>query len=68
LGVDPDVSTLVLDSTVAQKPGLGFPLARIAAVFSLACGAVVGMDIVALAVAVGEQPAQINSSPPGRYA
>src|SRR2546429_1562709 len=25
---------------VAQKPGLGFPLARIAAVFSLACGAV----------------------------
>jgi hypothetical protein len=28
---------------VAQKPGLGFPLARIAAVFSLACGAVVGL-------------------------
>src|SRR5438270_13189511 len=27
----------------AQKPGLGFPLARIAAVFSLACGAVVGL-------------------------
>ena len=27
---------------VTQKPGLGFPLARIAAVFSLACGAVVG--------------------------
>ena len=25
---------------VAQKPGLGFPLARIAAVFSLACGAI----------------------------
>jgi len=28
---------------VAQKPGLGFPLARIAALFSLACGAVVGL-------------------------
>jgi Transposase DDE domain len=28
-----------------QKPGLGFPLARIAAVFSLACGAVVGLGI-----------------------
>src|SRR5947209_1675096 len=28
---------------VAQKPGLGFPLARIAAVFSLARGAVVGL-------------------------
>jgi len=30
---------------VAQKPGLGFPLARIAAVFSLACGAVVELGI-----------------------
>jgi hypothetical protein len=30
---------------VGQKPGLGFPLARIAAVFSLACGAVVGLGI-----------------------
>lgn len=30
---------------VAQKPGLGFPLARIAAVFSLACGAVVGLGL-----------------------
>jgi hypothetical protein len=30
---------------VAQKTGLGFPLARIAAVFSLACGAVVGLGI-----------------------
>jgi Transposase DDE domain len=30
---------------VAQKPGLGFPLARIAAVFSLACGAVVDVGI-----------------------
>jgi Transposase DDE domain len=28
---------------VAQKPGLGFPLARLGAVFSLACGAVVGL-------------------------
>ena len=30
---------------VAQKPGLGFPLARIASVFSLACGAVLEMGI-----------------------
>jgi hypothetical protein len=30
---------------VCQKPGLGFPLARIAAVFSLACGAVVELGI-----------------------
>jgi hypothetical protein len=30
---------------IAQKPGLGFPLARIAAMFSLACGAVVGLGI-----------------------
>jgi hypothetical protein len=29
----------------AQKPGLGFPLARIAAVFSLACGAVLDVGI-----------------------
>jgi len=30
---------------VAQKPGLGFPIARIAAVFSLACGAVLDLGI-----------------------
>ena len=30
---------------VAQRPGLGFPLARIAAVFSLACGAVLDVGI-----------------------
>ena len=30
---------------VQQKPGLGFPLARIAAVFSLACGAVLDVGI-----------------------
>jgi len=30
---------------VCQKPGLGFPLARIAAVFSLACGAVVELGL-----------------------
>jgi DDE family transposase len=30
---------------IAQKPGLGFPLARIAAVFSLACGAVLDLGI-----------------------
>ena len=29
----------------AQKPGLGFPLARLGAVFSLACGAVVELGI-----------------------
>jgi hypothetical protein len=29
----------------AQKPGLGFPLARIAAIFSLACGAVLDVGI-----------------------
>src|SRR5437764_6291422 len=29
----------------AQRPGLGFPLARIGAVFSLACGAVVGLGL-----------------------
>ncbi len=30
---------------VVQKPGLGFPLARIAAVFSLSCGAVLDLGI-----------------------
>src|SRR5262249_37092708 len=30
---------------VAQKPGLGFPLARTAAVFSLACGAILDVGI-----------------------
>ena len=30
---------------VAQKPGLGFPLARIAVVFSLACGAILDLGI-----------------------
>ena len=30
---------------VSQKPGLGFPIARIAAVFSLSCGAVVDLAI-----------------------
>jgi Transposase DDE domain len=30
---------------VVQKPGLGFPMARIAAVFSLACGAVLDLGI-----------------------
>jgi hypothetical protein len=29
----------------AQKPGLGFPMARIGAVFSLACGAVIDLGI-----------------------
>lgn len=30
---------------VAQKPGLGFPIARIGAIFSLACGAIVDLGI-----------------------
>jgi IS4 transposase len=30
---------------VVQRPGLGFPLARIAAIFSLACGAVLDLGI-----------------------
>jgi hypothetical protein len=30
---------------VAQKPGLGFPLARVAAVFSLACWAVLDLGL-----------------------
>jgi len=30
---------------MAQRPGLGFPLARMGAVFPLACGAVVGLGI-----------------------
>lgn len=30
---------------VAQQPGLGFPIAKIAAVFSLACEAVIDLGI-----------------------
>lgn len=30
---------------VSQKPGLGFPIARIAAIFSLSCGAIVDLGI-----------------------
>ena len=30
---------------VAQKPGLGFPIARVAAIFSLSCGAVIDLAI-----------------------
>jgi hypothetical protein len=30
---------------IVQRPGLGFPIARIAAIFSLACGAVVDLGI-----------------------
>ena len=33
-----------------QKPGLGFPHARIAAVFSLACGAILDLETVAMQV------------------
>jgi Transposase DDE domain len=35
----------VYPQNVAQQPGLGFPIARIAAVFSLACGAVLDLGI-----------------------
>jgi hypothetical protein len=37
---DTPANQLAYPQPVVQKPGLGFPLARIAAVFSLACGAV----------------------------
>jgi hypothetical protein len=36
---------LAYPQPICQKPGLGFPLARIAAVFSLACGAVLDVGI-----------------------
>jgi len=36
---------LAYPQIVEQKPGLGFPIARIAAVFSLACGAVLDLGI-----------------------
>jgi len=36
---------LAYPQPIVQKPGLGFPLARIAAVFSLACGAVLDVGI-----------------------
>jgi hypothetical protein len=35
----------VYPQNVAQKPGLGFPIARIAAIFSLSCGAVIDFGI-----------------------
>jgi hypothetical protein len=43
----PDTSKNQLDypQPDTQKPGLGFPLARIAAIFSLACGAVLDVGI-----------------------
>ena len=37
--------TAAYPQPVAQKPGIGFPMARIAAVFSLACGAVLDLGI-----------------------
>jgi len=42
-----------------QKPGLGFPHARIAAVFSLACGAVLDLGICRYA---GKGQSELNSS------
>ncbi len=33
----------------SQKPGLGFPLARIAAIFSLSCGAIIDLGICSYA-------------------
>jgi hypothetical protein len=35
----------VYPQPIVQRPGLGFPLARIAAIFSLACGAVLDLGI-----------------------
>jgi hypothetical protein len=42
---DTPANQAAFPQNVAQKPGLGFPIARIAAVFSLACGAVVELGI-----------------------
>lgn len=42
---DTPENQLAYPQPIVQKPGLGFPLARIAAVFSLACGAVLDVGI-----------------------
>jgi Transposase DDE domain len=42
---DTPKNQLAYPQPVAQKPGLGFPLARIAAFFSLSCGAVLDLGI-----------------------
>ena len=42
---DTPENQLAYPQNVAQRPGLGFPIARIAAVFSLACGAVLDLGI-----------------------
>jgi hypothetical protein len=42
---DTPENQLAYPQPIVQKPGLGFPLARIAAVFSLACGAILDVGI-----------------------
>jgi hypothetical protein len=42
---DTPANQLAYPQPVVQKPGLGFPLARIAAVFALACGAVLDVAL-----------------------
>jgi hypothetical protein len=42
---DTPANQLAYPQPICQKPGLGFPLARIAAIFSLACGAVLDLGI-----------------------
>jgi hypothetical protein len=42
---DTPANQLAYPQPVVQRPGVGFPLARIAAVFSLACGAVLDLAI-----------------------
>jgi DDE family transposase len=42
---DTQENQLAYPQPTVQKPGLGFPMARIAAVFSLACGAVIDLGI-----------------------
>jgi len=42
---DTQENQLAYPQPVVQRPGLGFPMARIAAIFSLACGAVIDLGI-----------------------
>lgn len=42
---DTHENQLAYPQPVIQRPGLGFPMARIAAIFSLACGAVIDLGI-----------------------
>lgn len=42
---DTEENQAAYPQNVTQKPGLGFPIARMAAIFSLSCGAVVDMGL-----------------------